>query len=78
MPAVPPVRLYRNGRPDPGVVIELRRRAAGLSFADRTPKLAVPGLGDEHFADFAGANPLDRFTDNRRAAALCADLEQFS
>src|SRR5260370_231455 len=34
-------------RPQPGVEIEMRRRVRRLHLADRSPELAVPGLGHE-------------------------------
>ena len=42
----------------------------GLLCADRSAALAVPGLGDDHLADRAGAELLDRPADHRSTAGL--------
>ena len=51
---------------------------AGRDLADGAAALAVPRLGHEHFADLALEDPLDAVANTRRAAALRADLQQFS
>jgi hypothetical protein len=53
----------------------MRRRLAGLRFADRSAALAVPGLGDQDLADFAVAQVLDGFLGTRGAARLRANLQ---
>src|SRR6185312_14571428 len=69
-------RLRR--RAEPQIEIELRRRLAGRRLADRVAALAVPGLGDQHVADFAAEHPIDPLAHALGAAALRADLQQLA
>jgi hypothetical protein len=71
---VRPIGDLRRGA-EPEVEVELLRRLRRLRLADRSPSLAVPGLGHQDLADRPAADAFDRVPDDGGAAALGADLE---